>query len=345
MDQKTSRPESFWNRIAMAGGSTLIIWFFSEMFFLNESELFYAYSNFPVFSDFLIYLVEFLVVFLLFYVLFTLWLLIPVHLFRVRSIWSLFLAGALCGWAIEGILPIMYAEMPGALLWPAGSWHVLINVILGWYLLRKLLEKNNHLLTFIVFGALGLFWGFWGTWFWPLEGIGTIEELTAPLTLADFAFFTFFSTFFLASGYYILDRFAGTSFTPSKGEFWLWAVLSALGLIVLAQFYALIFCVLAGIVMLILRRNRRIENRESIFSAFTPGIKLSNLLLVFVMPVVANLTYPSYLANNISANKYIGLILSPIILASAGMFVASTVVILRMKKKPPAAMETSGSSG
>ncbi len=328
----------------MAGGSTLIIWFFSEMFFLNESEMFYAYSRLPVLSELLIFITEFLIVFLLFYGLFTLWLLIPIHLFRVRSIQSLFLAGALCGWAIEGILPIMYAEMPGALLWPAGSWHVLINVILGWYLLRKLLEKNRHLLTLIVFGALGLFWGFWGTWFWPLEGIGTIEEFTVPLTPPDFAFFSVSSTILLALGYYLLDRFGGTSFTPTRGEIWLWAGISALGLIFLAQIYALIFCVLAGIVMLILRRNRRFENREPIFSAFTPGIKLSNLLLVFMMPVVANLTYPFYLANNISANKYIGLILSPIILASAGMFVASTAVILRMKRKPPAAMESDGSS-
>jgi len=30
----------------------------------------------------------------------------------------------------------MYAEMPVALLWPAASWHVLVNVIVGWWLLR-----------------------------------------------------------------------------------------------------------------------------------------------------------------------------------------------------------------
>jgi hypothetical protein len=345
MDQVPNSPERFRNRIAMAAGSTLIIWFFSEMFFLNESELFYAYSRLPVFSDLLIFITDFLIVFLLFYGLFTLWLLIPIHLFRVRSIWALFLAGALCGWAIEGILPIMYAEMPGALLWPAGSWHVLVNVILGWYLLRKLLEKNRHLLTLIVFGALGLFWGFWGTWFWPLEGIGTIEEFTAPLTPADFTFFSLSSTFLLALGYYLLDRFAGTSFTPAKGEIWLWAGISALGLIFLAQFYALIFCVLVGIVMLILRRNKNFETREPIFNAFTPGIQFTNFLLIFVMPVMANLTYPFYLANNISANKYIGLILFPIILASAGMFFVSAAMILRMKKKAPAAIESGGSSG
>lgn len=311
----------------------MIIWFFSEMFFFNEGEIFYAYSKIPDFSAFVLYVTDFLVVFLLFYGLFSLWLLIPIHLFRVRSIWALFLAGALCGWAIEGILPIMYAEMPLALLWPAGSWHILIDVILGWYLLRKLLEKNNHILTLIVFAALGLFWGFWGTWFWPIEGAGTSGDFTAPLTLAEFAFYTFFSTSLLSVGYFILDRFAGVSFSPTKLEMWLWAGISALGLVVLAQVYAIIFCALAGIVMLMLRRNRRFETRKPIFSAFTPGIKLTNLLLILVMPAAANLTYPYYLANNISASSLTGFILSPIILGSAGMFAGSFFMIMRMKKK------------
>jgi hypothetical protein len=267
----------------------------------------------------------------LFYGVFTLWLLVPIHLFRVRSIWAIFLAGALCGWAIEGILPIMYTEMPSALLWPAASWHVLINVLLGWYMLRRLLEQNKHFLTLFAFGALGLFWGFWGTWFWPLDGSGTRAEFNAPLTPAEFSFLVFLSTSLLVLGYYLLDRYGGTSFAPSKWEVWLWAGLSALGLVFLAQLYALIFCALVGTVMLVLTRNGRRETRDPIFAAFTPGIRLTNLVLVFAMPAVASLTYPFYLWNNVSANQYVGIILFPIILASACMFVASVGMILKMK--------------
>jgi hypothetical protein len=83
-------------------------------------------------------------------------------------------------------------------------------------------------------------------------------------------------------------------------------------------------------------RNRRYETREPIFAAFSPGIKFTNLLLVFVMPAVASFTYPFYLRNNISANKYVELILLPIISASAAMFVVSVAKILLMKKKSPA---------
>ena len=333
MDPSTNTPERFRNRLAMAMGSTYVIWFFSEMFFMNEGEGFYIYSNLSGLSEFLIHLADLLLSILLFYGVFTLWLLVPLHLFRVRSIWALFLAGVLCGWAIEGILPIMYAEMPSALLWPAASWHVLINVFVGWLCRRKLLEKNKHLHTLIAFGALGLIWGFWGTWFWPLEGIGTHQEFNAPLKPAEFAFFTFSSTLLLFVGYYLIDRFGGTSFAPSKWEVWVWAGLSVVGLIFLAQVFALIFCALVGIVMLILMRNRRYETRKPIFAAFIPGIKFTNLLLVFVMPAVASFTYPFYLRNNISANKYVGLILLPIIGASAAMFVVSVAMIFLMKKQ------------
>ena len=86
-----------------------------------------------------------------------------------------------CGWAIEGILPIMYAEMPSALLWPAASWHVLVNVFVGGFVFGSSWKKNRHLNTLIAFGTLGLIWGFWGTWFWPLEGIGTHQEFNGPL--------------------------------------------------------------------------------------------------------------------------------------------------------------------
>jgi hypothetical protein len=185
----------------------------------------------------------------------------------------------------------------------------------------------------IVFGALGIFWGLWGTWFWPLEGIGIPEELTAPLTIAEFAFFTLTSTFFLFLGYYVLDRYGGVTFNPTKREIWFWAILSALGLVFLAQFYAIIFCILVGIVMLILNRNKHYETREPIFNDFTPGIKITNLLLVFVMPGLANLTYPFYLSNNISVNKFVGLILSPVILGSIVMFFFSVAMIFRMNKQ------------
>jgi len=326
--------DRFFNRLAFAVGSTFVIWFFSEMFFFNEGEGFYAFSSFSGLTDFLIFSFDLITGVLLFYGLFTLWLLMPMSLFRVRSIWALFLAGVLCGWAIEGILPIMYYEMPQALLWPAASWHVLINVFLGWFVLRKQLEKNKHVMTFFIFAALGLWWGFWGTWFWPIEGGGAAANLNLPLSIGEFAFFTFSSTTLLMLGYFLMDRFGGVNFKPTKWEIRAWIGISALGLIFLAQWYAIIFVGLSGFVMLILSRNRKFESRDSLISTFNPGIRFSNLVLVQAMPITANLIYPFSLSTGISANKYVGIILFPIIAASSVMFILSIFQILRMRGSP-----------
>jgi len=68
---------------------------------------------------------------LIFYGFFVAWFLFSISYFKVRSLWALTFAAVICGWAIEGsILPIMYYEMSLGRLWPAASWHVLVNVFL-----------------------------------------------------------------------------------------------------------------------------------------------------------------------------------------------------------------------
>ena len=109
-------PERWHHRWATVAGTTLVVWFFSEMFFVNVGDLFYGWSQRESLPQVLLATAEAVGVWLAFYAFFVLWLLHAVAFFRVRSVWALHFAAAICGWAIEGsAIPIMYAEMPGAL--------------------------------------------------------------------------------------------------------------------------------------------------------------------------------------------------------------------------------------
>jgi hypothetical protein len=316
----------------------MIVMFFSEMFFLNEGEHFYFLHHFSSFAR----VIDFFLVFILFYMLCTLWLLVPIYVFKVRSIWALFLAGALLGWAIEGIMPIMYAELPMAVLWPAGSWHILVNVLLGWYFLREVLERNDPKTTVIIFVLMGLFWGVWGTWFWSGNGVADTAgsdyppEISEnipiiPIRPVDFALLTFTMTGLLVLGYAIVDRFGGRSFSPSKTEIVAGLTLSLLLLFALSGVFSILFLLLVGSVMCVLNENRKVETRPDIFSTFSPGIKPGNLLCVFSMPLAANLVYPVLYSANLSLglSGLYAFVLLPVIVVSAIMFIVSVFCVFR----------------
>jgi len=84
--------DTVFSRAMMTIGRCFIIWFFFEMFFLNEGDIFYGYSNFQItaIQTFKTLAISFFTdapfIIILFYGLFTLWLLIPIYLFRMLSI-------------------------------------------------------------------------------------------------------------------------------------------------------------------------------------------------------------------------------------------------------------------
>ena len=47
--------DTVFSRAMMTIGRCFIIWFFFEMFFLNEGDIFYGYSNFQNIGDFFFY--------------------------------------------------------------------------------------------------------------------------------------------------------------------------------------------------------------------------------------------------------------------------------------------------
>jgi hypothetical protein len=308
----------FLSNIARIFGSGLIILFFSEFFFVNEGPVLSIISQFSDIPSLALTIVQLAA----WYALFALWLLIPIQLFRARSIWALYLCACLCGWAIEGlIIPVLYTDLPFSILWPSLSWHVIVNILFGWLGLRKLLEKNNSLQAAAAALFMGLFWGFWATWFW--DGSQT------PIDPRYFSLFSFFSTTLLMAGYLLVDRFSETEFAISRS-----AIILAGGfsfLVWLLSNWAMsplqfIFPVLVGLVLIPLWKNKQLEERKNIFSTFKGKIKVHNVLFLLLMPLAASLTYPIYYNQNISFSQYWAL-LWVMILASVVLLVMSIIRI------------------
>jgi hypothetical protein len=312
------------NRLATLAGSTIIIWFFSEMFFQNEGAHFYVWSQRESTAQVLLDLSLMFTELLLFYGFFVAWFLVAIAYFRVRSLWALAFAAVICGWAIEGsVLPIMYAEMPLGLLWPAASWHVLINVFLGWWLLRKIIESRSFSVVTIVFSLLGAWWSLWSTWYWPLSGSGNMETLSLPMTPADFTFVALYSGTALAIGYWLLGKYGNKGFNLSDKSALIFFAVASVLTVIFSQTFSLIFFVLVGLAVLFLWRNRKDEKQPNILSTISKNTPTANYLAVLSMPLVAAMVYAVLYEHNISLNAYIYLVLWPLIMASLALFLYS----------------------
>jgi len=108
---------AFLKRLVMAVMSGYILMFFSEFYFVNEGpgvDFVERWQSNP--GEIPLWLIGFS----LYYAGWGYIMLAAIGLFRVRSFWSLFIAGALFGWAVEGIvIPLIYENMPGSIGWPS----------------------------------------------------------------------------------------------------------------------------------------------------------------------------------------------------------------------------------
>lgn len=274
--------------VATLFGSALILMFFSEYFFLNEGPVQTIITQIETDPAQVVFgLLEFS----LYYALFTYTLLLAIQYFDVRRLSDLFLAGALFGWATEAVIvPIAYEAVPFSFIFPSVSWHALVDVMLGWYLVRRVTRMNRLWLSLGLFVILGVLWGSWATWLW-----GTAES-SAPLTTDEFTDYVFVTGVLWIIGMILVDGFGTTHFRASR-----WESIIVMG-ITLFLFgamavpflpFSLGLVVLIGITLLALRR-RPDDGQDWLYPLRETRPAWWNYPLALLTPFTAMLVYSLY---------------------------------------------------
>lgn len=276
-------------RLVMVVTAGYILMFFSELFFFNEGPGFQAVK---FVTENPAGLGSWLGEMTFWYATFAYIMLAVIGIFGVRSIWSLFLAGGLFGWLAEGLLvDVMYSDMPITISWPSLGWHMIVDVAVGWYFVRRVLRKNNLMYTALLAVGLGLFWGVWATWFW-------IEE-DMRVGAGEFAAFAMFFGGLCIVAYLLQEKLGGKGFVPSIAEvvlLVLWFVyLFVMSSVPLAGVKAVVLPVLAAVVLISLYWNKPRggagERRGDVFSELAGAVGWGHYVLLLLMPIVASGVY------------------------------------------------------
>ncbi|MFN8372980.1 MAG: hypothetical protein U0694_08890 [Anaerolineae bacterium] len=164
----------------------------------------------------------------LFYSFATYLFLVTVYYFRVRSLWAMFLAGAVYGWLVEGVIvQTMYDDFPLNISTTGLSWHALISVLFGWYFLRRALRTSTAAALRVIL-LLALYYGLWAHGWWSE---GAVHD---PSTL--FVYFMQLGIPLLFA-YLGLERLGDNAFRPTR-----WGMIVAL--LLLAAYY--VFVTISG---------------------------------------------------------------------------------------------------
>ena len=211
-------------------------------------------------------------------------------LFHVRNIWALVLAGALYGWVLEGVIVWqMYEALPFSISWTPLGWHVIVDVWLGWYLVRRIMLNNHYIITAIFALGLGVFWGVWATWY------GIEQALIEP---GQFAQFTLFVGFLWIIANAALGKLLMTEFKPSKAEIGVCVaaivILFAVQIVPMIPIALFVLPPLIAISLYALWRNRYKENRPHLLNTFRGPVHWANYGLLYLTPLTASLTYPIF---------------------------------------------------
>lgn len=133
---------------------------------------------------------------------------------RADDLPSLFLAGAVYGWLIEGGLAhTLYgtqssAPLPWSISLTALSWHALISILFGWWATNRALVASSVWPLAAVSVAVGIFWGVWAMF--PRQ---ESPPILAPV--GRFAVEAFVFTLALAASWWVEGRAkASSAFRP-----------------------------------------------------------------------------------------------------------------------------------
>ena len=226
-----------------------------------------------------------------------------VSLFKVRSIWAVFLAGAFFGWYEEGIvLQTTHGTpdnpLPMSISWTGLAWHALIDALVGWFLVRKTLDQKSVPKTILLACSIGAFYGFWSIFWWtePPESMKLlIDAGRMDLVFVHFSIFSLAASAILIFAYWLYDRIKPFAFKPGKFEVWSLIVLTVVYFCLVtapASPIALaVIPVFMGITLMALNRNRLVEKAPDAIDCFDSNVSLTNYLCLLFMPLTAITIY------------------------------------------------------
>lgn len=228
--------------------------------------------------------------------------LVAIRTFRVRSVWAMFLVGALLGWLVEGVFTMTFfgadgIPFPYTIAWTGLSWHALIVVVIGWYGLQLALLRSLAS-TLLLSTALGVFWGVWSI-FWDIEAPSN--------TMAAFVIHGFAATALLIVAFKVFHVLRSRDF-----DMW-WIGRGSLAAVVLLYFccvtvvrftWLALICLppLFALIYLGLRYNAVIETRPDFLVAADQRVPWGRSLALLMMPFVASLIHEGCRVAGLSAS-------------------------------------------
>ena len=209
--------------------------------------------------------------------------------FKIKNIWSLFLAGAAFGWLAEGVIvQTTYEFLPLSISFTGLAWHALITIWIGWYALRKSFFSIASFSTVKLSAVIGACYGLWAIAWWS-EPDGGVSSLV------DFAAFSLVTTILVILAYGLANWSATEPFLPdcrvTLGISLLFILYFLFVAVPAAPLALIILPLLLGLVYFGLRRTRLAAADLSMINELTGNIPVWNLLGLLAVPVTGILVY------------------------------------------------------
>lgn len=260
--------------------------------------------------------------------------LVTIACFRVRSGAALFLAAAIYGWLLEGVIvQTMYDDFPLNLSFTGLAWHALLSVMLGWVILPACLSRGPLRRSIVLAAAIGACYGLWSLWWWTIE--------PPPAAPRDFTAYTLVLTLALMLSYGLAPRLGLRAFQPSRLEIGMLVALAvtwSIAVTVPAQPLSLIVLPpLAALLLAALTRNRRREARpdqiQAVLAEPPPGA--AQLLTLLALPAASSVVY--ILATALAIRPPTGVLLYAITVPAGFALLAwALLTTLRRPSRAPA---------
>ena len=215
---------------------------------------------------------------------------------RADDFWSIFLAGALYGWLIEGgLIYTLYGTEPSA-PFPISisitglSWHALISVMLGWWATGRGVTATRPQGLVWISLAVGVFWGLWAMVPW---------RETPPIVTTVPAFLTnaLLLTLGLMAAWHVSLRAGVREFRPGRIGVVMCTLLLGLFFVQHVQklgvFPLVVFPIVLSLALVPLYCHRRSSQFSSASHIFADDHRASRLAIMGLIPVAATLVYYS----------------------------------------------------